>query len=294
MATFRIVLSITMIRRLRQSVARVNHRRAWIRSSMACCSAAVIVPDDIVCCSSSLCAARTLHWPRFLIRNRFVSNLDSQRGCHHSSGDDIRHTGRAIRRRRRTRCDSSAPWMARSVRTSDVRPEGSRPWAGSRGRAMASRAAGRRGAGCAFFRPPEGFAAFFAFAPLAFTERRLGARRPPARGLDAGLERLHQVDDLPVVSLGLHGHRLALGLGGDQVAELLGVGVVVLREIPVGGQGVDDLTGQAQLLGRRLGSAPGQRRPSTPARFGPRSAWSTWPAHPGAGAPRAGGRCGTR
>jgi hypothetical protein len=46
----------------------------------------VIVPDDIVCCSSSLCAARAF-LPRFLIRNRFVSNLDSQRGCHHSRGD---------------------------------------------------------------------------------------------------------------------------------------------------------------------------------------------------------------
>ena len=178
MATFRIVLSITMISRLRQSVARVNHRRAWIRSSMACCSAAVIVPDDIVCCSCSLCAARTSCTGPSSDTKPFRIESRQPAGASQSRGDDIRHTGRDHwRRQGRSATAARHGWRVpcalrtsghadeRVTRTSD---DGPCRWTQRRGRD-------------AFFRPPEGFAAFLALAPLAFTERRLGARRPPPR-----------------------------------------------------------------------------------------------------------------
>ena len=94
------------------------------------------------------------------------------------------------------------------------------------------------------------------------TSRRLLARCVRSRFLrpgEARLEGLHQVDDLRARLLRLALDNLLAGvLGLDDLAQLIGEGVVVLLGIPRRRQRIDELGGHLQLLRVGLSGAPGQ------------------------------------
>ena len=99
---------------------------------------------------------------------------------------------------------------------------------------------------------PVAFADFFALLGAAGTRAPAPPAGPPGRapaalgGLDAGGERLHEVDHLRRgLLLGRHGQLLAGLLVGDPLAQLLRVGVVVQARVPLASQGIHELRGHA-------------------------------------------------